>query len=107
MFKLVVSLLWLMLSSLPCVAELRDPTRPGYPTSSELTAGKVEVTSRLSGIWITKTSRWVMLNGVKAKQGQTIAGAISIIKIRENEVTINQNGTIKILQLVQSPKRNP
>jgi len=48
-----------------------------------------------------------MLNGVKAKQGQTIAGAISIIKIRENEVTINQNGTIKILQLVQSPKRNP
>ncbi len=48
-----------------------------------------------------------MLNGVKAKQGQTIAGAINIIKIRKNEVTINQNGTIKILQLVQSPNRNP
>jgi len=96
-----------MLFSLPCAAELRDPTRPTYPASSELKAGKVEETCRLSGIWITKTSRWVIINGVKAKQGQTIAGAISIIKIRENEVTINQNGTIKILQLVQSPHRNP
>ena len=107
MFKLLVSLLLFMLSSLPCVAELRDPTRPAYPAKSESTVGKVEETSRLSGIWITKTSRWVILNGVKAKQGQTIAGSINIIKISKNEVTINQNGTVKILQLVQSPHRNP
>ena len=96
-----------MLFSLPCVAELRDPTQPTYPASSELTAGKVEETCRLYGIWITKTSRWVIINGVKAKQGQTIAGSVNIIKIRKNEVTINQNGTIKVLHLVQSPHRNP
>ena len=107
MFKLLLSLLWLLLFSLPCLAELRDPPQPAYPTSSELRAGKVEETSRLSGIWISKTSRWIMLNGVKAKQGQTITGAINIIKIRKNEVTINQNGIIKILHLVQSPHRNP
>ncbi|MEY3758961.1 MAG: hypothetical protein RIR39_452 [Pseudomonadota bacterium] len=97
-----------MLFSLPCVAELRDPTQPAYPVKSELTAGKmVEETSRLTGIWISKTSRWVIINGVKAEQGQAIAGSINIIKIRKNEVTINQKGTIKILQLVQSPHRNP
>ena len=107
MFKLLVNLWLLTLTALPCYAELRDPTQPGYPISSELKTDKVEEISRLSGIWISKNSRWVTLNGIHAKQGQTIAGPITIIKIRKNEVTINQNGTIKVLQLLQSPHRTP
>lgn len=99
----------LTLTSLPCLAELRDPTRPAYQIIPGTTVDKVNEADEsplLSGIWISATSRWVALNGIYAKQGQSIAGNINIIKIRKNEVTINQNGTIKTLQLLQSPYRN-
>jgi len=100
----------LTVTSLPCFAELRDPTRPAYQIIPDTTPGQlnaVEQDALLSGIWISAKSRWVALNGIYAKQGQTITGNINIIKIRKNEVTIKQNGTIKTLQLLPSPYRNP
>lgn len=101
----------LTITSALCLADLRDPTQPVYRiipgTTTDDNVKEVDKNALLSGIWISEKSRWVNLNGIYAKQGQTIAGNISIIEIRKHEVTINQNGTVKTLQLLQNPYRNP
>lgn len=85
-------------------SELRDPTQPAYPMNSiEATVANIDEEPRLSAIWIYEKSRWATINGIQAKQGQTIADNIKIIKIHKNSVTIDQNGTIKTLQLLQRP----
>lgn len=86
-----------------CYAELPDPTRPAYPVNSQPTIINEEGEPRLSAIWISPKSRWATINGIQAKQGRTISGNIKVIKIGKNSVTINQNGTIKTLQLLQRP----
>jgi hypothetical protein len=101
--KKLLSIFLLALASSAVQAELRDPTRPAYPVSPEATVDNIEVEPKLSAIWISKKSRWAILNGIHAKQGQTIAGNIKIITIRKNTVTIDQNGNIKTLQLLQRP----
>lgn len=106
MFKKLGCPLLLTLMIFPCLAELPDPTRPAYPIVPDTTVGKLNEANpdpQLSGIWISAKSRWVFLNGIYGKQGQTIVNNINIIKIRKNEVTINQNGIIKTLQLLQHP----
>lgn len=102
MFKILLITFFLSIASLPSHALEQDPTRPAYPVNTPKTAEiSIEAEPRLSAIWISGQSSWATINGVQAKQGQTIPGDIKIIKIRKNAVTINQNGNIKTLQLLQ------
>jgi hypothetical protein len=102
-FKRLLCLIFLTLVSYPGYSGLRDPTQPAYPVNSQPTTINTGEEARLSAIWISAKSRWATINGIQAKQGRTIVGNIKIIKIRKNTVTINQNGTIKTLQLLQRP----
>lgn len=96
----------LILTSIQAHAIVRDPTQPAYPTKTESTVVSSKDEPRLSAIWITAKSRWATINGIQAKQGQTISGKIKIIQIRNNSVTINQNGSIKTLYLLQRPYKS-
>jgi hypothetical protein len=101
-FKKLLSIFLLTVISIQSHAEFRDPTRPAYPVNKiEAMTTDIEKEPQLSAIWILQRSRWATLNGIQAKQGQIIAGNIKIIKISKNAVTINQNGTVKTLQLLQ------
>lgn len=69
-------LLLLALVSMPCSAEFRDPTQPGYPLPTTVTGGGVAARDYelvLSAIWISSKSRRAMINGVLLKQGETAA----------------------------------
>jgi hypothetical protein len=60
---------------MPCSAEFRDPTQPAYPLPPTDDApagigGNTELV--LSAIWISSQSRRATINGIIAKQGQTI-----------------------------------
>lgn len=59
---------------MPCYAEFRDPTQPAYSlpatAASNAVAGNNEPV--LSAIWISPHSKRATINGVSAKQGQTI-----------------------------------
>ena len=107
MFKNILGLILLTLTANSSFAEFRDPTQPAYPvtSSSPTEAGTVVIESepRLTAIWLSQRSRWATINGIQAKQGQTISGNIKILKIRKNAVAINQNGIIKTLQLIKRP----
>jgi len=105
--KKLLSVFLLTLTVLPSHADLQDPTRPVYPLNTETTIVNAEEEPRLSAIWMSAKSRWATINGIQAKQGQTIPGNIKIINIRKNSVTIKQNGTIKTLQLLQRPYKTP
>ncbi|MEQ1635764.1 MAG: hypothetical protein ABL903_03670 [Methylococcales bacterium] len=96
---------------LPLVSqgEMRDPTQPLYPKAA-VTAepGKmIDDTPVLSAVWISPTSKRATLNGVTAKEGQTILNSIKIMCIRQNQVTIKQNNVTKTLQLVQRTTQPP
>lgn len=111
MYKIILSLLLLSLAVKPSFAGFRDPTQPVYPpnTVTDSSPEMVDIIvaePRLSGIWLTARSRWATINGIQARQGQAIDGNIKILKIRKNSVTINQNGTIKTLQLIKRPYKN-
>ncbi len=106
MFKKLFSLIVLTFSSFQIHAEFRDPTQPDYPTHVEAAIANIEEQPRLSAIWITSKARWATFNGIQAKQGQSISANIKIIKISKNAVTINQNGIIKTLQLLQRPYKS-
>jgi hypothetical protein len=100
--KKLLSLFLLTVIPLQSHAEFRDPTRPAYPVNTiEALTTTIEKEPQLSAIWMLQRSRWATVNGIQAKQGQTISGNIKIIKISKNAVTINQNGTSKTLQLLQ------
>jgi hypothetical protein len=62
------------LTAIPCNAELRDPTQPAYPLPSATNANAADSGSVLvlSAIWISSQSRRATINGVSAKQGETI-----------------------------------
>jgi hypothetical protein len=61
------------LASMPCRAEFRDPTQPAYPlTSATANDGASDTPLVLSAIWISPHSRRATINGVSARQGQTI-----------------------------------
>ncbi len=59
---------------MPCHAEFRDPTQPAYslPAAADSNAGAGNNEPVLSAIWISPHSRRATINGVSAKQGQTI-----------------------------------
>lgn len=60
--------------SMPCAAEFRDPTQPAYPLPSSGDTGAVagSINLVLSAIWISSQSKRAIINGILAKQGQTI-----------------------------------
>lgn len=71
MFKIIVLLTWL--ASMPCHAEFRDPTQPGYPvptTAVDVAAAEKELV--LSSILISSKTRRATINGISVKQGETI-----------------------------------
>lgn len=102
MYKKIACLVLLLVTSLQSYAEFKDPTQPAYPVSKDIPAIASEEEPKLSAIWISSRSKWATLNGIRVKQGQTV-GNIKIIKIHTNTVIIDQNGTIKTLQLLQRP----
>jgi hypothetical protein len=84
-------------------AELRDPTKPAYSILTESTESQYDDELILSAIWMTAKNRRATINGVTARQGQTILNGVKIISIRHNSVILKQNGTIKTLHLLQRP----
>jgi hypothetical protein len=56
-----------------CRAEFRDPTQPAYPLPSATANDSVnDPPLVLSAIWISPHSRRATINGISARQGQTI-----------------------------------
>jgi hypothetical protein len=88
-------------------AVARDPTTPAYPIPKESTSLADQEQLIVSAIWISAKTRRARINGVIARQGQHILNGIKIIRIRHNSVTVQQNGEIKTLQLVQRPYKTP
>ena len=87
-------------------AELRDPTKPAtfvYTEREAQTAGKL----RLSATWIAKSSRRATINGITAKQGQTILDDVKIIQIQPQFVIVHQNGQNQKLRLLQHTVKKP
>jgi hypothetical protein len=149
-FRIMITILLAGLASMTCSAEFRDPTQPAYPLPSAGANIAVNTELVLSAIWISSQSKRATINGISAKQGQTIiiplatpngssnlprpqeqstmsaatntpqqtnndqqssqlapiparSTTIKIISIHKNSVTIEQNGEIKTLILVQRP----
>lgn len=103
MFKRALGVIFLAAMPYTGQSGLPDPTRPAYPVNPQTSAVIPDGEPKLSAIWIYPRSRWATINGIRAKQGKTIPGNIRILEIHKNTVTINQNGTIKTLQLLQRP----
>ncbi|NOT12004.1 MAG: hypothetical protein HOP23_09270 [Methylococcaceae bacterium] len=87
-------------------AVTRDPTIPKYPVQTESPSSSPNERQTVSAIWISAKSRRATINGVSAKQGDTILNGIKVMRIRHNSVTIEQNGVIKTLLLIQRPYIN-
>jgi hypothetical protein len=104
----LASVLWLLITLIPalCRAEFKDPTKPDYSPSTAIIKNDTAITADklvLSAIWITATAKWATINGITAKQGQTILNDVKLIKITRNAVSLNHNGNIKTLRLLKSP----
>lgn len=91
-----------------CQADFKDPTKPDYiPLSTSNVISDTPTVDEklvLYAIWITARTRWANINGVIAKQGQTILSDVKIVKITRNSVSLIQNGKPKTLRLLQRPK---
>jgi hypothetical protein len=72
----IITMLTAGLVAMPSSAEFRDPTQPAYPPSStaETQANGSDGGNELvlSAIWISSQSRRATINGINAKEGQTI-----------------------------------
>jgi hypothetical protein len=70
----IIAILLAGLAPMPCGAEFRDPTQPAYllPTTAVDNTASSNSELVLSAIWISSQSRRAIINGVSAKQGQTI-----------------------------------
>ncbi len=88
-------------------AVARDPTTPSYPVPSESSTIIPDEDLIVSAIWISAKTRRARINGISARQGQTILNGVTVIRIHHNSITIKQNGVIKTLQLVQRPYKKP
>lgn len=69
MFRIIL-LAWLV--SMPCHAEFRDPTQPAYPVPAAAANAAADTELVLSSILISSKYRRATINGVSAKQGETI-----------------------------------
>jgi hypothetical protein len=103
-FKKLVGLFLMTLLSWGGYAGLPDPTRPAYPDLHQAPSIiNTDLEPKLSAIWFLPKSRWATINGIQVREGESLGGTIKIVKIRKNTVTIDQNGTIKTLQLIKRP----
>lgn len=102
-FKIIV----LTVIILPvCQAELRDPTKPiFYSTQAAADYPSAEILV-LSSIWMSGRAKRVTINGVTAKQGETILSGTKIITINQHSVLVEQDGHRKKLSMaVRSYKK--
>ncbi len=74
--RILIIVLLAEFTAMPCLAEFRDPTQPAYPmlspspTAANAVGGDFALV--LSAILISAKSRRATINGVSAKQGETI-----------------------------------
>ena len=88
-------LLFFGVVSMPCSAEFRDPTQPAYPIpatvrATETKTGSIsrDVELILSAIWISSLSRRAMINGVLAKEGETISvGSAPVLNLKSTNIS--------------------
>lgn len=101
----ILSTLFLTLPCLqPCLAEPKDPTKPAFYSSTKAVSSHEQSSDlKLSSIWSSAYSKRVTINGVTAKQGETIFSDIKIVKIFKNSVLIEQNGIRRKLTLLPRP----
>ncbi len=91
MFRIMMLMLLARLVAGPCRAEFRDPTQPAYPQQSAAAGSDTAIGNELvlSAIWISAQSRRATINGVSAKQGQTIViGPVLPLKSKP-EIPVN------------------
>jgi len=98
-YKRSIILLAGLLFSIVCFAEFKDPTKPSSYSVEAGTAPSDSKQLKLSSIWISGNSKRATINGVNAKQGDTIFSSIKILKIATNSVLIKQNGKKRKLTL--------
>jgi hypothetical protein len=92
-----------------CMAEFKDPTKPDYLSPGTVSSSDTKPvldTLALYAVWITARTRWANINGVIAKQGQTILSNVKIMRINRNSVYLNQNGELKTLSLIRNNKKS-
>jgi len=99
-YKIALLFLLVFLTSTSTFAELRDPTKPAYFSSDIATAQQPGDELKLSSIWSSGKSRRATINGVTAREGETIFSDIKIIKIYNNAVKIKQNSVTRKLTLL-------
>ncbi len=105
-----ITVLFYCLLPMICQADFKDPTKPDYlpqPSTNavvDISTPPADEKLVLYAIWITAKTRWANINGVSAKQGQTILPNVKITEITKNSVSLIQNGNPKTLRLLQRPK---
>lgn len=96
-----------LLLSLPLVTghgradALRDPTRPVHVLQETGDLNNHPGQLILSAIWRSGSNRYATIDGITARQGQTIFGNITITSIHEHSVTIRRNGRKQQLELLR------
>lgn len=104
MFKqyLLIGIAWLWLT--PCLAELRDPTRPAnrLPQQDQvvMTSPTGEAILELTEIRISGITRRAIINGELVRTGQSLADGTQVLHIQPHRVIVRQNGVNKKLILV-------
>jgi hypothetical protein len=84
-------LLFLTLSiSAIAYADDRDPTKPAFYSAGTNT-DQNQSALNLSSIWVSAHSKRATINGITAKQGETILSTVKIIQILKNAVIIEQD----------------
>jgi len=106
-YKKMIVLLFSAVFPILSAAVARDPTTPAYPVPKESIALADQEQLIVSAIWVSAKTRRASINGVIARQDQHILNGVKVIRIRHNSVTVQQNGEIKTLQLVQRPYKTP
>jgi hypothetical protein len=81
-------------------AEYRDPTTPAYYSAKTDATSQPLETLNLSAIWVFSHSKRATINGIMAKQGETIFTDIKILRIDKDHVHISQKGSRRKLYLL-------
>jgi hypothetical protein len=92
-----------LIASVASHSESRDPTTPAYPLQTKSSTSTLMEELVVSAIWISPKSRRATINGLSVKQGDTLLNSVKVMKIQHNAVTIEQNGVIHTLLLIQRP----
>ena len=84
-------------------AEFKDPTKPAsFSVVTEIKKTVRFAPIKLSAIWISKDSKYVIINGEIAKEGETIRSTIKILHILADSVVIKHRGKKRVIYLLNS-----